>query len=263
MKRFLLLSVLICACGDDTDTETQSNEMAVEVWGETFIESGIPEDKFADGWAITFDRFLINLADISVAMDGEEAAISDTSTKIWDLTKTGPHQILSEEIPVGEYTHSAYRISPATDKSETGNAEDDDVDEMISGGYSVLIEGSATKDDETMTFSWGFETDTVYDPCNSIGHLTADEKGTVQITIHGDHLFYDDAVSEEPSLRFEDIALADEDDDGEVTLDELAAYETTPLDHYGVGSFDIDNMKDYIAHMTSTLGHIDGEEHCE
>ena len=263
MKWFLVICVFLSACDDDDDTETESNDMTVEVWGESFIESGIPEEELADGWSITFDRFLINLGQISVAIEGEPAPLSDKTMRIWDLVKTGPHKILSEEVPVGEYTHSAYRISPASEKSKNGNAEQVDADEMISGGYAVFVEGSATKDDETITFSWGFDKDTVYDPCHSKGHLTADKKGSVQITIHGDHLFYDDAVSEEPSLRFEDIALADENEDGEVTLDELADLDITPLEHYGVGSLDIDNMKDYIAHMTGTLGHIDGEGHCD
>ena len=59
------------------------------------------------------------------------------------------------------------------------------------------------------------------------------------------------------------MALADADDDGEITQAELEAYNITVLPNYGVGSLPIDNMWEYISHMTSTLGHIDGEGHCE
>ena len=78
----------------------------------------------------------------------------------------------------------------------------------------------------------------------------------VQITVHGDHLFYDDAMSKDPALRFADIALADADGDGRVTEEELSAYDIRPLPNYQVGSLDIYNLFDFIAHMTTTLGHI-------
>jgi len=127
----------------------------------------------------------------------------------------------------------------------------------------VLVEGRATKGAQTVAFSWGFTAATTYDPCHSGGEVADGGVATVQITIHGDHLFYDDAVSEEPSLRFGDLALADADGDGTLTTDEMSAYGILALDHYGVGSLDIDNLWEFVSHMTSTLGHIDGEGHCE
>jgi len=47
-----------------------------------------------------------------------------------------------------------------------------------------------------------------------------------------------------------------------VTAAELAEYDITALEHYNVGSLDIDSLWDYIVHMTTNLGHIDGEGHC-
>jgi hypothetical protein len=185
--------------------------------------------------------------------------------KVWDLTQPGPLAIGSTTAPAGEYTHTAYTIGPAKTSSSAGNASEDDLQMMIDDELSIYIAGTATDGEDEITFEWGFDTDITYDPCHSKGVLKEDKSATVQITIHGDHLFYDDAVSADPSLRFADIANADAegDGDGDVTQEELEDYEILPLDHYGVGSLDdIDNMWEYIAHMTSTLGHIDGEGHC-
>ena len=158
--------------------------------------------------------------------------------KIWDMTKSGPFDVTTETVPAGAYTHAAYRISPATDAATAGNAASDDVQYMIDNGLSVYVEGTASDGTTDVSFAWGFETDTTYDPCHSKGELAADGTADIQITIHGDHFFYDSAVSEDPDLRFNDIALADADSDGEVTEAELLDYDFTSLPNYMVGSLE-------------------------
>ena len=84
-----------------------------------------------------------------------------------------------------------------------------------------------------------------------------------QLTIHADHLFYDSLISEEPAVRFDLIASADIDDDGEVTLAELAAVDITGQSNYGVGNrTDIRDLAAFIAAKSASVGHIDGEGHC-
>ena len=263
-----MLSAVLClstfvACDDEDDADVGEGTLAVTLWGEEFIEEGIPADELADGYAVTYTKFLIALSNISAAEEDEDPALTASAMKIWDMTKSGPFDVTSETVPAGAYTHTAYRISPAADAATAGNAEDDDVQFMIDNSLSVYVEGTADDGTTAVSFAWGFDTDTTYDPCESAGDLAADGTAEIQITIHGDHLLYDSAISEDPDLRFDDIALADADSDGEVTEEELKAYDITTLSNYVVGSADIDNMYDYIAHMTSTLGHIDGEGHCE
>ncbi len=267
MKRGLMIvlagTLLGSAMGCEEDDETGSGTLTAELWGEEYIETGIPAEEFEDGFGITYEKFLVCLGEISIAEEGAEPALTAPKMKVWDLTVPGPTAIKSADVPAGDYVHTAYRIAPATDGVAAGNASDEDVQRMIDDGLSVYVEGAGDDGTTSVSFAWGFDTDTAYDPCHSVGALGADGETTVQITIHGDHLFYDDAVSDSPVLRFNDIALADADGSGDVTMAELAAYDITVLPDYGVGSLDIDNLGDFITHMTTTLGHIDGEGHCE
>jgi hypothetical protein len=250
----------LSSCDDAADGE---GALVLEIWGEEFIEQGIPAEEFADGWSVVFDRFLVNVGQIGVAEEGATPALEVSGFQVFDLVAAdGPVAIAKVTAPAGTYGQTAYTIAPADGDSAIANAAEADLQRMIDGGWSVFVEGTATDGTDTVTFAWGFGNATVYDPCHSGGVLEDGGAVAVQLTIHGDHLFYDSAVSEDPALRFADIALADADDDGEVTPEELAALDIAPLPYYGVGSLDIDNLWDYIEHMTTTLGHIDGEGHC-
>ena len=264
MKRSIPVGVAALALVAASCDTTASGEgtLGVEIWGEEYIEDGIPAEEFEDGWAVTYDRFLVGVGAISVAEEGEAAALEEAAFRVYDLaTADGPVAIASATAPAGTYDHTAYTIAPTAD-AVAGNATADDVAFMADNGYAVYVEGSATDGTTTKAFAWGFSLSTIYDPCHSTAVLEDGGAVDVQITIHGDHLFYDDAVSETPELRFADVALADTDADGEITRAELEAYDITVLPNYGVGSYDIDDMWGYIEHMTTTLGHIDGEGHC-
>ena len=266
MLMLFATSAPMTGCDDDEDEDEAEGEgdLSVEVWGEDFVEQGIPADELADAYSITFDKFLINLGEIKAAADEtSEAPLGEAVYKIWDLAKPGPLAITGGVVPAGSYHNTTYAINKATASSGAGNALAEDVQMMIDQGLSVYVQGSATKDTAVTTFKWGFETNKTYGHCESLAEITDGGQASIQITIHGDHLFYDSATSTDPELRFGDIALADQDKNGDVTPAELAAYNITPLANYNVGNLEIDNLWDYIAHMTTTLGHIDGEGHCQ
>jgi hypothetical protein len=92
---------------------------------------------------------------------------------------------------------------------------------------------------------------------------------TAQATIHADHFFYDDAVSEEPNVAFQLIADADANADNAITMDELGAVDIRGQARYQTGSNkdpagnSIMNLRQYIEYQAITLGHINGEGHCE
>ena len=55
----LLFPVLACS--------TAQGDLTFSTWGEEYIEKGIPSSEFADGWGVTFDTFLVVLADVEVS----------------------------------------------------------------------------------------------------------------------------------------------------------------------------------------------------
>jgi hypothetical protein len=158
--------------------------------------------------------------------------------------------------PVELREQLAFRIAPAADAT-AGNATADEVTLVSAGGFSLYVEGTATKGDAVKTFAWGFDSDTAYRDCHTGGEAAS------TITIHGDHLFYDDLISEEPDVTFDVLAEADADDDGEIAPAELAAFDITTLPNYQVGAYPVDDLWAFVRHQTSTVGHIDGEGHCD
>jgi hypothetical protein len=88
----------------------------------------------------------------------------------------------------------------------------------------------------------------------------------VQLTTHGDHLYYDRLqASPDPeiktSLRFDTLAAADANDDGELTLEELNA---APLnvrlyDPSGLGAA---THGAFVTSLARTVGHFRGEGEC-
>lgn len=263
LKHVALISTLaaLAGCGGD---EAGRGTLAVEVWGEEYIEEGIPAEEFVDGWSVTFDRFLVVIGDVTVARGDGGPDIDDPTQRVFDLTRPGPYPFLTQEVPAGRYDNTGYTIAPAGAGAIAGNATAADLELMQSEGYAVYAEGTAEqrRHSVAMTFAWGFERTTSYVECHSGADLNDGESGTVQLTIHADHLFYDDLFSEEPDVTFEVLAEADDDGNSELTPEELAAYDLTALPNYGTGSTGIENLWDFIDHLTGTLGHIDGEGHC-
>ncbi len=259
MRSILLSAVLLSAC-----TPEQS-PLEVRIYGEEFIEAGIPGEVFVDGWAIRFDKFLVNVGGVEVRGAGVSGSFRASNHQIFDLTRASGgvgHEVASTVIADGRYDDTQFVVAPAID-AVAGNASPTDVELMRAGGHSVYVVGEATKGDVKLRFAWGFATSTSYGECESLAEVGGEEAATVQLTIHGDHLFYDDLFAEEPNVSFDLVADADADGDGDITQAELTAVDLRPLANYQVGSTDIVDLWRFIEYQTTTLGHIDGEGHCE
>jgi hypothetical protein len=219
-------AVLCCACA------AGEGEVEVRVWGESFIEDGIPAAELADGWAIDFERFEVELRDVSVAgvsfMDPEPIDLTAPSEGRGQRIARGP-------APAGEHEDAEFTL------------------------VRVELEGSAVQGGVTKRFAWTFDTPVTYTNCETQTEVPRDGVGELQLTIHADHLFYDSLVSEQPTLRFDAIAAADTDNDGDVTMGELAA---TDIGAYDPGNLAIDDLWSFLAAHAQTMGHVDGEGHC-
>ena len=256
---FLALTSLFCLASGCDSAEEGEGTLRVSIYGEEFIEDRVPAADVVDGWEIVFSRFLVAVHDVRA--DGNELP----GTWVHDLRSPSGgdgHDVGALMMPAGTVEHLDYRVGPA-DSAAAGNAAAADVTAMADAGFSVWVEGTATRGSETVTFDWGFATNTKYFDCHTEQSLPDGGEATSQMTIHSDHLFYDDLESEEPNVAFDIIASGDANGDGSVTTEELAAVDITGESRYQVGSRDISDLRGFIAAQTATLGHIDGEGHCE
>lgn len=252
-------------------------EARFETWGEEYIEQEIPAAEFEDGWTVTYDKFLVVIGDVTLAhADGDQASLPD-GPRVYDLNTTGPHDVgVVGALAAGDWTTVGY-ATPAATGSTTAHASvsEAELQMMRDQGYSVFASGSATDGTTTKSFAWGFAEPATYARCVDVGGgqeidgIVVPDGGvvSVQLTIHGDHLFYDDLQSSAAGLRFAHIAAADTNDDGEVTLAELDAVDLSSIPTsegtYGVAATSVTTLGGFVRASTRTLGHFNGEGHCD
>lgn len=261
-----LLGLAACSTG--------SGDVTFTTYGEDFIEKEIPAEEFADGWTVKYSKFLVTIGELKVADHQGELAAESTGAKVFDVRKQGPVTVASfTSLPASTWDEVSYAIVPAVG-AEAGNASAEDVNLLKANGWSVYVEGTATKGSVTKRFGWGFPLNTLYEHCAhpDLGDgVTVPNGGeeTVQLTIHGDHLFFDDLQSSDAKMRFDAFAAADklgtQGADGEVTLEELAQVDLTELPggQYGTGgASNVNNLRDFVTALVRTVGHFRGEGEC-
>jgi hypothetical protein len=232
---WLLLCLPLCllGCGQDED-EDGTGQVQAYVYGESFIEEGIPAEEMGDGWSVTFDTFRVQVEDVVVGgVTLPQAGALDIS-----MASDGSGQRLSSaQVPSGDHSGSSYRIT------------------------RVEVSGQGSKDGVTKTFDWVLDQDTHYTNCETTTSVPDQGSADFQITVHADHLFYDSLVSEEPQVLFQALADADTDGDGAITQEELA---DTDIGAYDPGSQGgVDDLWTWLIAQSRTLGHVDGEGHCD
>ncbi len=277
MPSLALVALAAFGCGSDS-AGTSPGTVSLTIWGEDYIADSIPplmgtEAGFEDGWTIRYTRFLLNIGNFTVAAADGTAGGSLAAMRVYDLkTTTTPFAVgRITGVPSRRMDRVSYRIAPATAASTAGNATAADVTLMQTNGYALYVEGEGTRMGTTVRFRWGFTQTINFETCtnadNQVG-LAIPSGGNVdaQMTIHGDHFFYDDLQSEDARLRFDAIAGADRDADGTVTLEELAMVDLTtlPSTQYGGGDMArVRNLRDFITAISATVGHFNGEGHCQ
>jgi hypothetical protein len=217
---------LIGCSGDGT--------IVVRIYGEDFVEEGVSADDMDDGWAVTFTRFDVTLDGVSIG--GEEILDPEPVDLTADSAGEG-HEIGRVIVPAGTYRDARFTLA------------------------RVVVEGEATRDGVDKHFAFDFDRAVIYLDCETSVRVGRGGEAPFEITIHADHLFFDSRASADPGLRFQALADADLDDDGEITRTEL---EATDIGAYDPGSDGghIANLWDYLEALVAELGHANGEAHC-
>lgn len=242
--------------------------LSLTTWGEALIEEGIPADAFADDWSIGYTKVLVVVQEARVADADGSVALELDGPVVNNLVVPGPFTMTTAAtVPARRYGDVSVVVAPDA-AATAGSASADDVAFMTAGSLSVHVEGSASRGDDSVAFAWSFSTATRYSGCETVGDgegqvVRAGEENEAQLTVHGDHFFYDDLAAEDAVLRFDAIFAADANADGEVTRAELAAVDLTtlPSDQYGnAGS--AETLDAFVESLSRTLIHFNGEGEC-
>lgn len=254
MIRAIPIAWILAGCGG-------SGTWQATTWGEEYIEEGIPAADFEDGCSATFQQFLVLIADAAL-VDGDGAdAARFGGPLVFDLTAAGPHPIASLDARAGHYDEARFEIAPAA-SAAGANVSEAVATALAGSGNSVHAIGALTCGGATKSFDWAFDTTTVYRCEPEDLTLAAGGASTTEFTVHGDHFFYDHLSAEDAVVRGQ--ALFDAGgDDGDITLDELEQVQVAGLG-YGVGpNAQVTELRAFVRELTRTLGHVDGEGHCQ
>ncbi|MGB3518196.1 MAG: hypothetical protein WBA43_17185 [Elainellaceae cyanobacterium] len=269
----LALGVL-SGCGSESPTATapdpspeaetaasadgESSTLVIRANGEDFVRQGFTTK---DGWEIEFENLDVSLADITAAQtdppfDPEagtefqsKAEVKVEEAQVIDLAEgddsAEPILVSEVEAPAGRFNALAWRMVPAP----SGPPE----------GYSIWMQGTATKEGETVPFTVKVDEELAFTCGDFVGDerkgiLTAGEEADVEATFHFDHLFGDGGAPADDgintgALGFEPLAALAEN--GAVDVDSAALQ---------AGLSDAD-YQTFLSVLPS-LGHV-GEGHCE
>lgn len=247
MKRVTLLALslymfILVACSPAQPTGT----LEFRANGEGFVREGFVSK---DGWQIDFEHVYVTVDEVSVSQDGETTLSLEDAYTV-DLAE-GPADAdpilvdTNAAAPVGFYNTIAFDIVPAADGDLAGQ--------------SIVMDGTASKDGETIDFVISVPTAYSY----SCGEFVGDERkgiveedsvGDVEMTFHFDHVFGDIELEEGDELN--------EGAPGFDPFSELATDGTLNVDLETLESeMDAESLELFKGALLS-LGHV-GEGHCD
>jgi hypothetical protein len=230
-------------------------------WGEDYVEQGIPAADFEDGCEVVYDEFLIVLSNPALRNGDGDPVSQLPVSRLFDLSQPGPHEVGSSVVRATTYARANVQVAPLLEQTVVGNATEAQLGRMES--LSLVVSGTVTCGADAVEFAWAYDTETMYE-CQPELTLADGGEGTTEFTVHGDHLFYDGLENPDALLRGQAVVDADANDDGAVSRAELSGVQVAPLGLYDVGSYsDVVTLDDFIELLTQTVGHVDGEGHCQ
>jgi hypothetical protein len=277
-----LTALVALACSESAADGTGSVQIFV-VPEETItdgLQPGTEPENLQDGWTVTYDRYLVAIGNFRASRSDTNATLSHPELYVLDL-KNAPKNgyVVAEftDIPAARWDRFGFDIPNArTGTQSLPPTNQTDLDLMISNGYSVYYEGTASKDSDTISFKWGFAAGTSFDDCateDGIPGFAVPSGGSVQVkpTIHGDHQYFDTVTHavEITGRRAEWVRTCNADGSSELLISELKACDpvTAMPEHTLAGITDRDgdgriSVYDYVETQMRTAGDYQGDGEC-
>lgn len=275
----------IAGCGGDGGDGNLSVLLEAEETVVDGIQSGTGDENILDGFDVDFSRYIATVGLVAMNQGGGSSAQSSATVVVADLASlptTATELTTFEGIPTGQYNEFGFE-TPAPDETivNFNSVDPVDVDAMIANGWSYLIDGTITRvsDGASKDFRIEANVPTIYTNCA----LTDQEPGvnvsrnsSVDLTLHGDHIFFNGFPEEEGNVQRLAQWLWDIEDtnvDGVLTRPDFEAatdvgslFPTPPRGVYELAGgpiSEITNAWDFIRAQLGTQGHIFGEGECE
>lgn len=264
-RSLLATAALLAAC-----SEVGEGQVTFQAWGEEAPVEGFSSSDLADGWAVTFDRWLTAFGEPTLvsADDGSDIARDD---RVWvaDWTRTvSPVDLTELTAPARRHDVAFSVMVPPADAVALEGVSEDDVALLRDNGWTHWIEGSATDGTDTYTFGWELQRQVRLVRCESgrDGNpgvaVPAEGNLNAVLTLHADHLLWDQLGTEEADMRFGPLTQADANGDQHLSMDELAALNVSDIGYETAGIDIEDSIQAFIEFSVAIGMHLDGDGLC-
>jgi hypothetical protein len=245
------------ATPDGTTAQVETGVLQIVANGEDFVRDGFTSK---DGWNIEFNHVYVNLAEVTAYQTEppynpeaggelnptEQVRVDGIQTVDLVASPGNPYPVLGEvPAPPGQYNALSWKMVKAS--------------EGPAAGYSLVMDGTAEKDGETVAFVLKLDREMAFTCGEFIGEerkgmVSPGSQGQLEATFHFDHLFGDaDAPADDElnveALGFEPIAALASGGQVDVNLTQLQQ-SLSPEDYQT------------LQNLLPSLGHV-GEGHCQ
>lgn len=262
-----LSSVILTSCDQENEHQTiaattEQGTLALVANGEDFVRQGFVSK---DGWKINFDHLYVNFSnataystessfepqkgDTKNSIKYQEKVELLNTQKTIDLAsgKSNRLPILVTEVnpPVGFYNTLTWKLDSAEANS-------------LIAGYTMALQGQATKDGQTINFDLSLNYPVEYICGEFVGEerqgiVEVDNPGKVEATFHFDHVFGDVNSSVEEVLNQNALGFQ--------PLADLAVQGTVKLNSVTLSNKLSPQNHQRLTEAIAGLGHV-GEGHC-
>jgi hypothetical protein len=269
--RLFLISTFSCLLfGCQPAEEDKVGTLIFTANGEDFVRDGFISE---DGWSISFNNVYVNIDSptaYQVVENTTNSALRHGGHPHGEIPEGSAHVSLLGEYflqlkqdvfefgrmdnaSIGNYNRLSFNIKKSTSDS----------DEIVSSyiGFSIILEGTAIKEDNTISFSVKFDEEMEYFDCGPnglLGVLAENAQATAELTFHFDHIFGD---IEEGPANPEDINAINYIAIGFQPFADLATDGNLDIDQETLSQQMAQATYQQLIEAIQTLGHS-GEGHC-
>lgn len=241
-----------------TDNQASKGTLLIRANGEDFVRQGFTSK---DGWAITFDHVYVSLADI-IASQTDPPFNPEAGGKLESKNQVVLPEPVVVDLAAGNDTAEPILVAETDAPAGRFNALSWQMPlakEGTSEGYSLWLQGTATKDGQKLPFTIKVAESLAFTCGDFVGDdrkgiLEAGGRADLESTFHFDHLFGDgEAPADDDintgALGFGPLAALAKNGEVNVNSADLKAG-LSPAEH------------DTFLKILPSLGHV-GEGHCE